>query len=91
MDVQKTEKNNKGSSINDVTLWGGQGFCDTSTKALVIESVTIRGEGSKIVKNCVILFMNNPLRESFLFKNILSGLNFVVKRHYNNNNNRTRH
>ena len=37
----------KGSSINDVTVFGGggQGFCDGSTKALVIKSVTM-GEGA---------------------------------------------
>jgi hypothetical protein len=44
-----------GSSINDVTALGGrgyQGFCDDSTKALVMKSVTM-GEGG--VKNDLIL------------------------------------
>ena len=34
-------KTNKGSSINDVTVLGGkgyQGFCDDSTKALVLKA-----------------------------------------------------
>jgi hypothetical protein len=38
----------KGSSINDVTVVGGrgyQGFCDNSTKASVIKSVTIGEAG----------------------------------------------
>ncbi len=45
----------KGSSINEVTALGGrgyQGFCDNSTKALVIKSVTMGGGG---VKNYQIL------------------------------------
>jgi hypothetical protein len=38
-----------GSSINDVTALGGRGFCDDSTKALVMKSVAM-GEGmSKII------------------------------------------
>ncbi len=40
---------NKGSSINDVTVvgWRGyQGFCDNSTTASVIKSVTMGGGGS---------------------------------------------
>ena len=39
-----------GSSINDVTVLGGrgyQGFCDDSTKALVLKSVTMGGGGVK--------------------------------------------
>ena len=42
----------KGSSINDVTAYGGrgyQGFCDGSTRALLVKCVTIGGGG---VKNC---------------------------------------
>jgi hypothetical protein len=41
----------KGSSINDFTVLGGggQGFCDKSTKALVIENFT-RGRGG--VEKC---------------------------------------
>ena len=34
----------KGSSIYDVTVFGGQGFCDDSTKALVRKSVTMGEE-----------------------------------------------
>jgi len=39
-----------------------QGFCDDSTKALTIKSVTM-GEkgGSKIVRNCVTSFEDDPL------------------------------
>jgi hypothetical protein len=40
----------KGPSINDVTALGGrgyQGFCDNSTKALLIKSVTMGGGGVK--------------------------------------------
>jgi hypothetical protein len=35
----------------------GLGICDYSTKALVIESVTMGGEG---VQNCVTSFMDAP-------------------------------
>ena len=49
--------------VNDVTvLWGRgyQGFCDDSTKALVLKSVTM-GEGvSKIIKNCVTSLRTTP-------------------------------
>ncbi len=39
----------EGSFINDVTVKGGgdKGFCDNSTKALVLKSVTIVGGGVK--------------------------------------------
>ena len=39
----------KGSSINDVTVLGGggRGFCDNSTKALVIKPVTMGGGGGQ--------------------------------------------
>ena len=51
-----------GSSINNVTALGGreyQGFCDNSTKALVVKSMTI-GEGVyKIIKNCVTSFVDD--------------------------------
>ena len=49
----------KGSSINDVTDLGegGQWFCDGSTKALEIKSMTTRGWG---VKNCMTSFMDEP-------------------------------
>ena len=51
---------NKGSSINDVTILGGsKGFFDDSTKALVIKCVTMRGEESNIVQNCVTSFMDD--------------------------------
>ena len=53
----------KGPSINDATVLGGrgyQGFCDNSTKALVLKTVTM-GEGvSKSIKNCVTMFMDDP-------------------------------
>jgi len=32
------------SAINDVTAGGGKGFCEDSTKALIIKSVTIGGK-----------------------------------------------
>ena len=41
----------QGSSINDVTAQGGrgyQGFCDNSTKVLLLKSVTMAGGGVKI-------------------------------------------
>ncbi len=38
----------KGSFINDVTVGGGQGFCDNSTKPSVIKSVTMGEGGQKI-------------------------------------------
>jgi hypothetical protein len=48
-----TKQCDKGLFIDEVTALGGrgyQGFCDDSTKALVIKSVTM-GEGvSKIIK-----------------------------------------
>ena len=42
----------RGSSIYDVTVigGGGQGFCDNSTKTLVIKRVTIGGGGQKLFK-----------------------------------------
>ena len=43
------------------SLRGGQGFCDNSTKALVINTVTMGEGGSKIVQNCMTLFMDEPL------------------------------
>ncbi len=50
--------------MNDVTALGGRGyqrFCDNSTKALLIKSVTM-GEGlSRIIKNCVTSFIDDPL------------------------------
>ena len=53
----------KGSSINDVKTLGGsgyQGFCDDSTKALVIKRVTMRGGGSIIVQNGMTSFVDDP-------------------------------
>ena len=53
----------KGSSINDaIALWGRryQGFCDNSTKALALKSVKNGGGVSKIIKNCVTSFMDDP-------------------------------
>ena len=46
---------NEGSSIIDVTVIGvrvGEGFCDGSTKALIIKSVTM-GEGGKKLSKIV--------------------------------------
>ena len=46
--------------MNDVMALEGrgyQGFCDDSTRALVIKSVTV-GKGG--VKNCVTSFMDDP-------------------------------
>ena len=54
----------KGSTVNDVKEEGGKGFCDDSSKALVIKQVTMgemgeMGEGgSTIVQNCVTSFMD---------------------------------
>ena len=62
----------KGSSINDVTVLvggGGQGFCDDSTKTLVVKRVTMEGGVSKIVQNCVTSFMDNPLAYSVVLFN----------------------
>ena len=55
-----------GSSINDITVLGGQWFCDVSTKAFVIKSVTMGGGGcaSKIVQNWVTSLMDDPLCEA---------------------------
>ena len=46
-------KRTEGSYINDVTVSGeeGQGFCDDTTKALVIKSVMRGGDGQGGVKN----------------------------------------
>ena len=52
----------KVSSINDVTALkgGSQVFCNDSTKASLLKSVTIKGlRGSKIVQNCVTSFMDD--------------------------------
>ena len=38
----------------------GQIFCDDSTKAFVIKSVTMGEEVSNIVQNCVISFTDDP-------------------------------
>ena len=42
---------------------GGQVFCDDSTKALVIKCVTMGEWVSKIVRNCVTSFMDDPFGE----------------------------
>ena len=39
---------------------GGQGFCVGSTNTPVIKSVTMMGGWSKVVQNCVMLFMDDP-------------------------------
>ena len=41
----------KGSSINDVKEEGGKGFCDDSSKALVIKQVTMGGDGGGGINN----------------------------------------
>jgi hypothetical protein len=48
-------------SINDVTALGGgvSSICDNSTKALLLKRMSIGG-GSKIIKNCVTSFMDDP-------------------------------
>ena len=69
----------KGSSINDVTVLrgGGQGFCDGSTKALVIKSVTM---GEKIVQNCVTSCMYDPQQcEMIIFESLVFTLDASVK------------
>ncbi len=56
-------KMNKGSSINDVTVSGegeGLGFFDNSTRAKVIKSVTTGVGVSRIIKNYVTSFMDDP-------------------------------
>ena len=48
-----------GSSINDATVLGGRdrGFCDDTTKALVIKSVTMEGECAKTCpKLCDVIY-----------------------------------
>ncbi len=54
----------KGSSINDVTALGGrecQGFCDNSTKPLVMKSVTMGGGGVKNDPNLRDVIYGRPL------------------------------
>ncbi len=49
--------------MNDVKVErgrGGQGFCDNSTKVLVIKSVMMRG-GGKTCPKLSASFMNDPL------------------------------
>ncbi len=60
-DLQCTS-HGKGSSINNVTVVGGRGqeFCDNSTKASVIKSLTIGGRGVKNVQNCATSFKDDP-------------------------------
>jgi hypothetical protein len=36
--------------MNDVTVGGGQGFCDDITCALLYKNVTVRGGGQKLLK-----------------------------------------
>ena len=48
-----------GSFINDVTVLGG-GFCDGSTKALVIKRVTMGVGGVKNYTNCMTSSMDDP-------------------------------
>jgi hypothetical protein len=58
-------KTAKGPSINNVTtlgvgVKGYQGFCDNSTIALLLKTVTMEGGVSKIIKNCVKSFIDDP-------------------------------
>jgi hypothetical protein len=65
-------KYDKGSSINDVTVLGGrgyQGFCDDSTKALVLKSVTIGGGGVKNYQKIRDVIYGRPLRTARMHKN----------------------
>ncbi len=53
----------KGPSIKDVTALGErvyQGFCDNSTKAFVLKSVTMGEWASKIINYCVTSCMDDP-------------------------------
>ncbi len=54
----------------------GHGFCDSSTKASVIKSVTMGGGGSKNVQNCVTSFMDDPYGKKIICKHDI----FQVKR-----------
>jgi hypothetical protein len=52
-----------GPCINNVTALRGKGyqwFCDNCIKALVIINVTMGERASKIIKNCVTSFMDDP-------------------------------
>ena len=75
----------KGSSINDVTVLGGgggQGFCDDSTKVLVIKRVTMGELVPKIVPNCVtsFIFMDDPKVEICLFTSEHFSLIFLSRK-----------
>ncbi len=61
---KKSEKKDKGPTINDVTAIGGrgyQGFWDNSTKALLIKSVTIGGGGVKNYQKLRDVIYERPL------------------------------
>ncbi len=67
-------------SINDVTALGERGyqrFCDDSTKALLLKSVT-KGGGvnvSKNIKYCVTSFMDDPLPQLQRFQHLYYACN----------------
>ncbi len=64
-------KSLKGPSINDVTALGGrgyQGFCDNSTYAFVLKSVTMGGGGVKNYLKQRDVIYGRPLMSFFFFK-----------------------
>jgi hypothetical protein len=59
------------SSINEVTEQeegAGERFCDESTRALVIKSVTTGRGVSKMFKNCLTSFMDDHLGHDHVLK-----------------------
>ena len=57
----------------------GQGFCDDSTKALVLKTVTMGEEVSKIVRNCMTSFMHDPDYKSRGFFQLHFGSRALVR------------
>ncbi len=60
-----TFESHKGLSINDVTALGGrgyQGFCDNSTKVLLIKSVTMGGGGVENYEKLRDVIYGRPLK-----------------------------
>ncbi len=79
--------------MNDVTALGGkgyQGFCDDSTRVIVLKSVTIGKGVLKNIKYCVTSFMDDPItlsntneiKKHFLFSanKFLPALSFLYRR-----------
>ncbi len=61
----------QGPSINDVTALGGRGyrgFCDNSSKALLIKSVTMRGGGVKNYEKLRDVIYGRPLNKFTMIK-----------------------